>query len=75
MKRKMERNGSEWKKLIKHGMELPSQNKVLPCTHGSRSYTHANCSCTRSGLLTRLAGNGWEAGYSLYSSYNFIVDK
>ena len=73
IKRGTERNGTEWKKLIKHGTELLSRHKVLPRTHGSRSYTHANCSCTRRGLLTRLAGNGWEADYSLYSSY--IVDK
>ena len=31
----------------KHGTELLSWHKVLPRTHGSRSYTHANCLCTR----------------------------
>ena len=62
-----ERNGTEWKKLIKHGTELLSQHEVLPRTHGLRSYTHANCSCTRRGLLTRLAGNGWEGKQTTHS--------
>ena len=42
----MERNGTEWKKLIKHGTELLSRHKARLCTHGPQSYTHANCSCT-----------------------------
>ena len=40
------RNGTEWKKLIKHETELLSLHKVRLRTHGSQSYTHANCSCT-----------------------------
>ena len=39
-------NGTEWKKLIKHGTELLSQHKARLRTHGPQSYTHANCSCT-----------------------------
>ena len=41
-----ERNGTEWKMLIKHGTELLSRHKVHLRTHGPRSYTHANCSYT-----------------------------
>ena len=43
------RNGTEWKMLIKHGTELLSRHKVHLRTHCPRSYTHANCSCTRAG--------------------------
>ena len=39
----MERNG----KVNKTRTELLSWHKVLLCTDGSLSYTHANCSCTR----------------------------
>ena len=71
IKRGTEWNGTEWKKLIKHGTEQLSRHKVLPRAHGSRSYTHANCSCTRMGLLTRLAGNGLEADYSILA-HNYL---
>ena len=47
IKRGTERNGTEWKKLIKHGTELLSRHKARPRTHDPRSYTHANCLCTR----------------------------
>ena len=65
-------NGTEWKMLIKHGTELLSRHKAHLRTHGPRSYTHANCSCTRprrerlaDRLLIRLAGNGWETDYAI----------
>ena len=66
IKRRKERNGTEWKKLIKHGTEQLSQHKVLPLTHSPLKLAHANCSCTQRGLLTHLAaGNGWKADYSI----------
>ena len=61
----MERNGTEWKKLIKHGTELLSRHKVLPrklLVHAER-FAHS-FSWKRMGR---------QADYSFHSSY--IVDK
>ena len=54
----MERNGTEWKKLIKHRTELLSRHKARLRTHGSRSFTHANCSCTRARREREREANG-----------------
>ena len=40
-------NGMEWKKLIKHRMELLNQHEMHPCTYGSWNYILANCSCRK----------------------------
>ena len=67
------RNGTEWngmEKLIKHGTELLSRHKVFPRTHGPRSYTHANCSCTRRALVS-WKRMGRQADYLLYNIYRY----
>ena len=79
IKRGTERNGTEWKKLIKHGTELLSRHKAHLRTHGPRSYTHANCSCTRARrerLADRFAHSfSWKRmGSRLHAPYQRILE-
>ena len=67
IKRGTERNGTECKKLIKHGTEPLSRHEVLPRTmaHGA-TLTQTVRARGEVSLLTRLAGSGWEGKQTNY---------